>query len=173
VHLKKVGLANQTTMYKKETKAVGRIFEVAMLKRFGPEKLGEHYAEFDTICDATQERQDAVMDLVDSHTEAKKTGDAKNDLDFILVVGGFDSSNTAHLKEIPHKYHVESYHVDRAERILADNSIEHREINGDIVKTDGFLRKGPITIGVTSGASTPDKCMEDALERIFMIHKLL
>jgi len=162
VNLKKVGLANQTTMYKRETKAIGRIFEVAMLKKFGPAVLGEHYAEFDTICDATQERQDAVTDLV-----------AEKDIDFILVVGGFDSSNTAHLKEIPEKFEVESFHIDRAERIAANNAIEHRLTNGDVVVTEGFLKKGPMTIGVTSGASTPDKSLEDALERIFMIHKLL
>ena len=93
VHLKKVGLANQTTMYKRETKEIGRLFEVTMLKKFGPAVLSQHYAEFDTICDATQERQDAVTDMV-----------AQKDIDFILVVGGFDSSNTAHLKEIPEKF---------------------------------------------------------------------
>ena len=64
-----------------------------MLKKFGPAALKEHYAEFDTICDATQERQDAVSELV-----------AQPGLDFVLVVGGFDSSNTAHLKEIPEKF---------------------------------------------------------------------
>ena len=153
-------------MYKRETKEVGRIFEVAMLKKFGPSSLSEHYSEFDTICDATQERQDAVMDLVDNQKSDGK-------LDFILVVGGFDSSNTAHLKEIPHKFGVHSFHIDRAERISPDNSIEHREIDGTIQIEKNFLKKGPITIGVTSGASTPDKCMEDALERIFMLHKLL
>lgn len=162
VHLKKVGLANQTTMYKRETKEIGRIFEVAMLKKFGPAELSSHYAEFDTICDATQERQDAVTDLV---------GDKS--IDFILVVGGFDSSNTAHLKEIPEKFHVESYHIDRAERIRPDNSIEHRLTNGEVVLAQNFLKKGPITVGVTSGASTPDKSLEDALEKIFLIHKLL
>lgn len=162
-HLKKIGLANQTTMYKRETKEIGRVLEVAMLKKYGPTDLAQHYAEFDTICDATQERQDAVTDLV-----AKK-----DELDFVLVVGGFDSSNTAHLKEIPHKFGVESYHIDRAERILPDNSIQHRTVEGEIVVSKNFLKKGPITVGVTSGASTPDKSMEDALERIFMIHKLL
>jgi 4-hydroxy-3-methylbut-2-en-1-yl diphosphate reductase len=162
VHLKKVGLANQTTMYKRETKEIGRLFEVTMLKKFGPAELSKHYAEFDTICDATQERQDAITDLV-----------ADKELDFILVVGGFDSSNTAHLKEIPEKFHVDSYHIDRAERIRADNSIEHRLTNGEVVVSKNFLKKGPITIGVTSGASTPDKSLEDALENIFMIHKLL
>eukprot|EP01036_Dinobryon_divergens_P032230 gene32231-41773_t len=149
-HLKKIGLANQTTMYKRETKEIGRVLEVAMLKKYGPTDLALHYAEFDTICDATQERQDAVTDLVAN----------KDELEFVLVVGGFDSSNT-------------SYHIDRAERIFPDNSIQHRTIEGEVLVTKNFLKKGPLTIGVTSGASTPDKSMEDALERIFMIHKLL
>jgi 4-hydroxy-3-methylbut-2-enyl diphosphate reductase len=91
----------------------------------------------------------------------------------VLVVGGFDSSNTAHLNEIPHMNEVKSFHIDRADRIKADNTIEHRIINGDIVVEEGFLPKGKITIGVTSGASTPDKSMEDALERIFMLSKLM
>lgn len=161
-HLTKVGLANQTTMYKRETKEIGRMFEVTMLKKYGPKDLSDHYAEFDTICDATQERQDAVTDLVDDKS-----------IDFILVVGGFDSSNTAHLKEIPEKFNVESFHIDRPERIRPDNSIEHRLTDGTIVVTKNFLKKGKLNIGVTSGASTPDKSMEDSLERIFMIHKLL
>lgn len=162
VHLKKVGLANQTTMYKRETKAIGRLLEVTMLKKFGPANLKEHYAEFDTICDATQERQDAVTDMVE-----------QKGLDFILVVGGFDSSNTAHLKEIPEKFGVESYHIDRAERIRPDNSIEHRESDGHLVVHKNFLKKGPLTIGVTSGASTPDKSVQDCLEAIFLLHSLL
>jgi len=169
VHLKKVGLANQTTMYKRETKEVGRIFEVAMLKKFGPSNLSEHYSEFDTICDATQERQDAVTDLVQSSGIFA----GQSPVDFVLVVGGFDSSNTAHLKEIPEKYNVPSYHIDRDSRIMPDNTIEHRDIDGKIVIQKNFLKKGPVTIGVTSGASTPDKCVEDALEKIFMMHKLL
>ena len=163
VHLNKVGLANQTTMYKRETKEIGRMFEVAMLQKYGPAELNNHYGEFDTICDATQERQDAVTEMTEG----------VSDIDFVLVVGGWDSSNTAHLKEIPEKYGVPAFHVDRAERINADNSIFHREHDGTIVKKENFLKKGPMKIGVTSGASTPDKCMEDALERIFMIHKLL
>lgn len=166
VHLKKVGLANQTTMYKRETKQIGRIFEVAMLKAYGPEKLSENYVEFDTICDATQERQDAVTEIVDNHAKG-------DEVDFVLVVGGFDSSNTAHLKEIPEHANVKNYHIDRAERITADNTIEHRLVNGDIVVEKGFMKKGKVTIGVTSGASTPDKSMEDALERILMLSKLL
>jgi 4-hydroxy-3-methylbut-2-enyl diphosphate reductase len=163
VHLSKLGLANQTTMYKRETKEIGRMMEVAMLKKYGPENLAEHYAEFDTICDATQERQDAVTDMVE----------AADKVDFILVVGGFDSSNTAHLKEIPEKFGVESYHIERAENINADNTIYHRQTDGSYETVKDFLKKGPVTIGVTSGASTPDKYMEDAIERILMIKKLM
>ena len=133
-------------MYKRETKEIGRLLEVAMLKKYGPAELSTHYKEFDTICDATQERQDAVMELVKDPN-----------LDFILVVGGFDSSNTAHLKEIPEKFHVKSFHIDRASRIREDNSIEHRESDGQVHVEKNFLRKGKMTIGVTSGASTPDR----------------
>jgi len=164
VHLKKVGLANQTTMYKRDTKEIGRTFEKAMLKIHGPSELANHYAEFDTICDATQERQDAVTEL----TEGKV-----GEIDFVLVVGGLDCSNTAHLKEIPENYGVPAYHIDREDSIGADNTLTHREHDGTMVKLENFLKKGKWNIGITSGASTPDKCLEDALERIFLIHKLL
>lgn len=68
---------------------------------------------------------------------------------------------------------MRNYHIDRAERITAENTIEHRLTNGDIVVEEGFMKKGKVTVGVTSGASTPDKSMEDALERILMLSKLL
>lgn len=84
--LERIGLANQTTMYKKETKAIGQLFQKAIMKIHGPSKVDQHYMQFDTICDATQERQDAVTELVENASDLG--------LDFILVVGGFDSSNT-------------------------------------------------------------------------------
>lgn len=162
VHLRRLGLANQTTMYKRETKEIGRLLEKTMLKKYGPSELSQNYREFDTICDATQERQDAVTELVE-----------QKGLDFVLVVGGFDSSNTAHLKEIPEKFGVEAFHIDRAECISEDNSIKHRTEDGRIEVHRDFLRKGKMTIGVTSGASTPDKAVEDCLERLFLLHKML
>jgi 4-hydroxy-3-methylbut-2-enyl diphosphate reductase len=114
--LKKIGIANQTTMYKKETTAIGKLFEKTMITAFGPEEANERYAAFDTICDATQERQDAIQEMV-------LAPGAKDELDFILVVGGWDSSNTAHLVEIPHHVGIPAYHVDKASCIAADNSI--------------------------------------------------
>mmetsp|Transcript_22019 Transcript_22019/g.33905 ORF Transcript_22019/g.33905 Transcript_22019/m.33905 type:complete len:458 (+) Transcript_22019:274-1647(+) len=163
--LDKVGLANQTTMYKKETRAIGQKFQKAMLKKFGPMDPKAHYMEFDTICDATQERQDAVDELVDNNEELG--------LDFILVVGGWDSSNTAHLLEIPHKANVRSFHINRAECISADNTITHRTVDGEIV-TEPFILDldKEVNMGVTSGASTPDAAVQESLGNIFMLKKV-
>jgi len=182
-HLKKIGLANQTTMYKKETRAIGQLLQKTMMKTFGPDLINEHYYEFDTICDATQVRQDAVDEL------CSMTLDETNPitLDFILVVGGFDSSNTAHLLEIPHMRKVPSFHINTADCIKATNTITHRTVDGVVIEDelnfltdsmlwdkedDGTKTKKLLRVGVTSGASTPDKEVQDALGRIMMINKL-
>merc|ERR1739848_951321 len=134
--------------------------------------------EFDTICDATQVRQDAVDELCNMHLDPDQP-----DLDFILVVGGFDSSNTAHLLEIPQMRGVRSYHINTADCIEADNSIRHRTIDGEIVEGEQLLEnfanseegaktKKTLRIGVTSGASTPDKEVQDALGRIMMLNSI-
>jgi len=182
-HLKKIGLANQTTMYKKETRAIGQLLQKTMMKTFGPDLINEHYYEFDTICDATQVRQDAVDEL------CSMTLDETNPitLDFILVVGGFDSSNTAHLLEIPHMRKVPSFHINTADCIKATNTITHRTVDGVVIEDelnfltdsmlwdkedDGTKTKKLLRVGVTSGASTPDKEVQDALGRIMMINEL-
>jgi len=165
--LDKVGLANQTTMYKKETRAIGQLLQKTMIKKFGPVDTKKHYMEFDTICDATQERQDAVSDLVENASDLK--------LDFILVIGGFDSSNTAHLLEIPINAGVRAFHINRADCIGADNTITHRNIEGEIL-TEPFLL-GDVAeksiMGITSGASTPDAAVQDTLSSIFMLKKVM
>ncbi|MEG4293786.1 4-hydroxy-3-methylbut-2-enyl diphosphate reductase [Microcoleus sp. C2C3] len=152
--LEMVGIANQTTMLKTETENIGKLFERTMMRKFGPENLNEHFQSFNTICDATQERQDAVLSLVDEK------------LDLMLVIGGFNSSNTTHLQEIAIDKNIPSYHIDCAERILPGNRIEHKPLRGDLVVTEGWLPDGKIVVGVTSGASTPDKAVEDAIDRI-------
>ena len=155
--LERVGIANQTTMLKTETENIGKLFEKTMMRKFGPENLNEHFQSFSTICDATQERQDAVLSLVDEK------------LDLMVVIGGFNSSNTTHLQEIAIDKTVPSYHIDCAERILPGNRIEHKPLRGDLVVTEGWLPDGKIVVGVTSGASTPDKVVEDAIERILVM----
>lgn len=166
--LEKVGLANQTTMYKKETRAIGQLMQKAMMKKFGPVEAKDRYWEFDTICDATQERQDAIHELVENASDL--------DLDFILVVGGWDSSNTAHLLEIPQKAGVRSFHINKADCIGADNTITHRTMSGEIV-TEKLIEDienedREVVMGVTSGASTPDKAVQDSLSSIFLLKKM-
>lgn len=159
--LSAVGIANQTTMLKSETFAIGKLFEKTMMEKFGTTELQKHFVAYDTICDATQERQDAMVDLL-----------AEGGLDMMLVVGGFNSSNTSHLQEMSEHANITSYWVAEPSNVGPGNRILFRSSDGEEHVMDNFLPKGPVTIGVTSGASTPDKVVEDVLDNIFMIHKL-
>jgi 4-hydroxy-3-methylbut-2-enyl diphosphate reductase len=150
----RVGVANQTTMLKSETEEIGRLFERTMLQRFGPIELNEHFLAFNTICDATQERQDAIFALVDEP------------LDLMVVIGGYNSSNTTHLQEIAVSRGIRSFHIDTPERIGPGNRIEHMPLGGELEIELPFLPEGPIRVGITSGASTPDRVVEDVIERL-------
>jgi 4-hydroxy-3-methylbut-2-en-1-yl diphosphate reductase len=153
--LVRVGIANQTTMLKTETEAIGKLFERTMMKKYNTAELNDHFQSFNTICDATQERQDAMFKLVDEQ------------LDLMVVIGGYNSSNTTHLQEISIEHQIPSYHIDSHARILTDNRIEHKPLGKDLEIASDWLPTGKIVVGVTSGASTPDKVVEDAIERIF------
>ncbi len=155
--LDRVGVANQTTMLKSETEAIGKLFEGTMLRKYGPTALNEHFMSFNTICDATQERQDAMFDLVDL------------DLDLIVVIGGFNSSNTTHLQEIAIERGIPSYHIDSSDRIGPGNCIEHKPLGAALTLMENWLPDGEITVGITSGASTPDKSVEQVIEKIFTL----
>ncbi|MDJ1183507.1 4-hydroxy-3-methylbut-2-enyl diphosphate reductase [Roseofilum casamattae] len=150
-----VGIANQTTMLKSETEQIGKLFEHTMMKKYGPDKLQEHFHSFNTICDATQERQDAMLGLVEEP------------LDLIVVIGGFNSSNTTHLQEIAVEKNIPSYHIDSPERILPNNRIEHKPLHNPVEIAENWLPEGQIVVGVTSGASTPDKAVEEIVQNIF------
>ena len=153
--LSKVGIANQTTMLKNETEQIGKLLEQTMLKKYGPTELNDHFMSFNTICDATQERQDAMFDLVEE------------DLSLMIVIGGFNSSNTTHLQEIAIEKQIPSYHIDSVERILSRDRLEHKPLDQGITITENWLPGGKITVGVTSGASTPDKVVADVIEKLF------
>ncbi len=155
IDLERVGIANQTTMLKTETEDIGKLFEHTMLRKYGPIELNEHFLSFNTICDATQERQDAMFQLVDEK------------LDLMMVIGGFNSSNTTHLQEISIDRQIPSYHIDSAARILSGNRLEHQSLDQGLIVTENWLPAGEITVGVTSGASTPDKVVEEVIELIF------
>lgn len=155
--LERVGVANQTTMLKSETEEIGKLFESTMLKKYGPVNLNDHFMSFNTICDATQERQDAMLELV------------KEDLDLMIVIGGFNSSNTTHLQEIAVEYGIPSYHIDSPQRILSGESIEHKPLGKEVEVATNWLPPGKIKVGVTSGASTPDRAVEEAIEKVFAL----
>ncbi|MDB9454986.1 4-hydroxy-3-methylbut-2-enyl diphosphate reductase [Dolichospermum circinale CS-534/05] len=155
--LERVGIANQTTMLKDETEKIGKMLERTMMQKYGPAELNQHFQNFNTICDATQERQDAMLELV------------KENLDLMIVIGGFNSSNTTQLQQIAFDRNIPSYHIDSVECIQSINKIKHRELTGDLVITENWLPTGEIKVGITSGASTPDKVVEDVIEKIFAL----
>ncbi|MEL7036661.1 MAG: 4-hydroxy-3-methylbut-2-enyl diphosphate reductase [Cyanobacteria bacterium J06592_8] len=150
-----VGIANQTTMLKSETEHIGKLFERTMMQKYGPDQLTEHFQSFNTICDATQERQDAMIGLV------------QEKVDLMIVIGGFNSSNTTHLQEMAIEEEIPSYHIDIPERIISGDRIEHKPLGKDVEISENWLPKGEIVVGITSGASTPDKAVEDVIEKIF------
>ena len=152
--LRRVGVANQTTMLSSESLEIGEMLKSAMRDRYGEEKLAEHFRTFDTICSATQDRQDAVMEMV------------KEPMDLMIVIGGFNSSNTSHLCEIASQ-HAPAYHIDEADCILSATEIRHKPVGSAVpVVTRDWLPEGPITIGITAGASTPNRVIGDAMQRI-------
>jgi 4-hydroxy-3-methylbut-2-enyl diphosphate reductase len=152
--LNRLGVANQTTMLKSETEEIGRLFERTMMQRFGPANLNHHFLAFNTICDATQERQDAMFSLVDEP------------LDLMVVIGGYNSSNTTHLQEIAVSRGIRSFHIDTPERIGPGNRIEHKPLGGALEVEEPFLPEGPVRVGLTSGASTPDRVVADVIQRL-------
>lgn len=157
IDLERVGIANQTTMLKDETEQIGKLFERTMMRKYSPIELNQHFQTFNTICDATQERQDAMLELV------------QHNVDLMIVIGGFNSSNTTQLQQIAAERGLSSYHIDSVERIKSRTSIEHRQLNGDLVTAENWLPEGEIIVGITSGASTPDKVVEDVIEKIFAL----
>ncbi len=162
--LGRVGLANQTTMLATESLRIADRFSDAIERRYGAEALPSRFRHFDTICSATQERQDAVIELLETT------------LDLVLVIGGFNSSNTAHLAEICGRK-FPTYHIAGPECLSADGRISHRRPSGSpdagtVVTDRDWLPEGPLSIGVTSGASTPDVVVHRSLARVLGLRGL-
>jgi 4-hydroxy-3-methylbut-2-enyl diphosphate reductase len=143
-------------MLSSESLAIGEMFRDAMRARFGDAELPQRFRAFDTICSATQDRQDAVIRLLDEHA-----------LDVMVVVGGFNSSNTCNLARICSS-RVPTFHIAAPDGLAAADSIRHRDVTSKTeVTTSGWLPAvGPLTIGVTSGASTPDNLVEEVIRTL-------
>ncbi len=155
LHLRTVGVANQTTMLRGETEEVQRRIRQAIVDRDGAETAGKNFSFFDTICGATQERQDALRELLDVK------------MDLLLVVGGYNSSNTSHLAEMGEEK-LPTYFVRNASRLHSVHEILHYDLHAKTeVIAKEWLPEGPLVVGITAGASCPNNLIEETLLRLF------
>ncbi|MBI2067785.1 MAG: 4-hydroxy-3-methylbut-2-enyl diphosphate reductase [Deltaproteobacteria bacterium] len=156
--LKRIGVANQTTMLMSESIEIARRLEQALADRYGSENLATHFRNFDTICSATEDRQNAMIDLVKNRH-----------LDLMLVIGGFNSSNTNHLAKIASSKIPRTYHIEDKDFLISPDEIRHKPVGKfDVVTSKDWLPSGELSIGITSGASTPNQVMGDVIERVLL-----
>jgi 4-hydroxy-3-methylbut-2-enyl diphosphate reductase len=153
--LVRVGLANQTTMLSGESLAIAGEVRQSMIRRYGEAALPEHYRTFDTICSATQERQDAVVRLLE------------RPLDLMVVVGGYNSSNTAHLAALARSRGVPTYHIEDASAVdVATGLLRFQPRPKAAEETAAGWLDGARQIGITAGASTPNNKVGETVLRI-------
>ena len=161
VHLQRIGVANQTTMLASDSLEIAAVIAEAILDRHGDEELPRRFRSFDTICSATQDRQDAVVELMHEPP------------DLMIVVGGYNSSNTTHLAhlcaESARTFHIET---DRSVDPEA-GTISHRRVSdGEIAIEANWIPSGEVSIGLTAGASTPDSLIGRTINRILLTEGL-
>jgi 4-hydroxy-3-methylbut-2-enyl diphosphate reductase len=166
VHLRAVGVANQTTMLRGETEEVQRRIKAAMIQKYGVDEVSSHFRFFDTICGATQDRQDALEKLL------------ADPLDLLLVIGGYNSSNTSHLAEMG-EAKLPTYFIKNSSKMVSDRLIVHynQHLQKEVESHD-WLPSGKVTVGITAGASCPNNLIEDAIRRLFelrgvSVHELI
>ncbi|OFW21874.1 MAG: 4-hydroxy-3-methylbut-2-enyl diphosphate reductase [Acidobacteria bacterium RIFCSPLOWO2_02_FULL_65_29] len=154
--LQRIGLANQTTMLMSESLDIERMLKAAMTDRYGERALADHFEAFDTICSATQDRQDAVVALLRDRP-----------IDLMIVIGGYNSSNTANLARICAGSRP-TFHVAEPDCLVSAAEIRHRPAGtkGEVTTTGWLPWKGPVAVGLTSGASTPDNLVGATIARL-------
>ncbi len=155
LHLRAVGVANQTTMLRGETEEVQRRFQAVMVKKYGAAHIHQHFRFFDTICGATQDRQDALQKLL------------MEPPNLLIVIGGYNSSNTSHLAEMG-EAKLPTYFIKNAAKMVSDKIIVHynQHLHKE-VESRNWLPPGNITVGITAGASCPNNLIEDTIRRLF------
>src|SRR5438105_11153406 len=155
IDLRAIGVANQTTMLRGETEDVQRRLRQAMVQKYGEAEIDKHFRFFDTICGATQDRQDALEKLL------------REPLDLLLVIGGYNSSNTSHLAEMG-EAKLPTYFIKNAAKMESEKLIRHYDQHKhEEVETRDWLPPGKITVGITAGASCPNNLIEDAIRQLF------
>ena len=155
LHLQRVGCANQTTMLSSESLEIGEMFRRAIADRYGVDELDGRFKSFDTICSATQDRQDAIIELLRTQT-----------LDLMIVLGGYNSSNTCNLARICAD-RLPTYHIADPDGLASAVEIHHKPAGSkNETVTHDWLPSGPVAIGLTSGASTPDNQVERVIRRL-------
>ncbi len=154
--LQHIGLANQTTMLMSESLEIEQMLKASMLDRYGEAALADRFQAFDTICSATQDRQDAVVALL----RDKPT-------DMVIVIGGYNSSNTCNLARIC-AVSRPTFHIADPECLVSADEVRHRPCGSKTeVTSHGWLpRTGPISVGLTSGASTPDNLVGAVIAKL-------
>jgi 4-hydroxy-3-methylbut-2-enyl diphosphate reductase len=154
--LQRIGLANQTTMLMSESLEIGEMLRATMLARHGAADVEAHYQAFDTICSATQDRQDAVVALLNERP-----------VDLMIVIGGYNSSNTCNLARICAATKP-TFHIADPDCLVSVEEIRHRPVGQktEVVSNGWLPSMGGVTIGLTSGASTPDNLVGAAIDRL-------
>jgi 4-hydroxy-3-methylbut-2-en-1-yl diphosphate reductase len=154
--LQHIGLANQTTMLMSESLEIGDMFRSAMLDRYGAGEIAHRYQAFDTICSATQDRQDAVVALLKARP-----------IDLMIVIGGYNSSNTCNLARICAASRP-TFHIADPDCLVSPREIRHRPVGSKSeVTAAGWLPpSGSLSVGLTSGASTPDNLVGAVIAKI-------
>ncbi len=152
--------ASQTTMLYNDTQQVHEILTAAFYDRFG--ENFEHRLRFQpTVCQATQNRQNAAVEL------------CKSGCDLVIVVGGFGSSNTRHLHELARQY-APAYLIEDARSIISADELTAWSL--ETHRAEAVLNwlpaKRPLRIGVLAGASSPEIVIGQVLKRlaVFLDH---
>ena len=156
IHLKKIGVVNQTTMLATETQAIANLLRKAIIDRYGEDRVDEHFADTrDTLCYATKENQDATLSLISAGA------------DLAIIVGGYNSSNTSHLVALCQSS-LPTYFISDAGEIYSPKNIQHLDnVSKRLIETENWLpQKNPTDIILTAGASCPDALLDEVLQKI-------
>ena len=162
IHLRRIGVVNQTTMLATETEEIANLLRETIRTTYGETEMSAHFADTrDTLCYATKENQDATLALI------------ADGGDIAVVVGGYNSSNTSHLVALCQQ-HLPTYFIRDANELLSPKHIRHLELETKQVQTtENWLfqtnrtaQKTSTDIVLTAGASCPDVLLDEVLQKI-------